>query len=130
MTTTATWAGKWIADHGTAALALVTAVKECNRLGALRAQKKVEAVQRLMKEYNWSQSRADDLAMCDTEYAAYKQEVADAELARLTCALNLENAGLAARLEIARLAQENTSDTNSILEQMTADIKKGLYGPS
>lgn len=105
MTTDIEWAARGVIDHGEASAKLVEAVKECQRLSALRAEQKVAAVERLMKEKSWSQSKADTLTAVDPQYSAYKVAVAEAELSRLSCALNLQNAELVARFHIASLSR-------------------------
>lgn len=98
------WARSSIPRHAEAAAKLVTAVKECQRLSELRAGLKVLAVERLKEGQGWSQTQADKLTQYDPEYAQYKTQVAEAELHRLSCALDLQNAELSARFHIASLS--------------------------
>lgn len=121
MTTDIEWAAQGVVGHGEASVKLIAAVKECQRLSTHRANQKVAAVERLMKEKGWSQTKAEGLAGADPEYARYKIQVAEAELARLTCALNLQNAELAARFHIATLsrAADGADDVAELIRAVT-----------
>jgi hypothetical protein len=117
------YAAHAIVSHNEAAVLLNLAQQKVDELGSQRAEKKVAAVERLMTEKAWPMSRAENYAQLDGEYHAYKRECDQADLARLTAALNVQNAELTARFYIAQLAEQDTAEVEKFLARMRADLK-------